>query len=81
VVSGGIPDTVRVRFRLQDTGTCGLYGTGAWQPPWLSLFRRVSRVYVVLDRDATSRAIVLARTFGPAGASSSRRRSLATEAI
>ena len=33
-----------------------------------------SRVYVALDRDATDRAIALARTFGTRGRSSSRRR-------
>ena len=31
---------------LRDTGTCGLYGTGGWQPAWLPLFRRAGRVYV-----------------------------------
>jgi hypothetical protein len=49
---------------LRDIGACGLYGTGGWQPAWLPLFRRASRVYVALDRDATDRAIALARTFG-----------------
>ena len=40
---------------------------GGWQPAWLPLFRRASRVYVALDRDATDRAITLARTFGTRG--------------
>ena len=31
------------------------------------LFRRTARVYVALDRDATDRAIALARTFGTRG--------------
>jgi len=52
---------------LRDRGACGLYGTGGWQPAWLPLFRRASRVYVALDRDATDRAIALARTFGTRG--------------
>ena len=52
---------------LRDTGACGLYGTGGWQPAWLPLFRRAGRVYVALDRDATDRAIALARTFGTRG--------------
>jgi hypothetical protein len=34
---------------------------------WLFLFRRTARVYVALDRDATDRAIALARTFGARG--------------
>ena len=34
---------------------------------WLFLFRRTARVYVALDRDATDRAIALARTFGTRG--------------
>ena len=33
----------------------------------LSLFRRTARVYIALDRDATDRAIALARTFGTRG--------------
>ena len=52
---------------LRDTGACGLYVTGGWQPAWLPLFRRAGRVYVALDRDATDRAIALARTFGTRG--------------
>ena len=53
--------------RLRDTGARRLYGTGGWQPAWLPLFRRASRVYVALDRDATDQAIVLTRTFGTRG--------------
>ena len=60
---------------------CGLHGNRRRQPTWLPLFRRASRVYVALDRDATGRAIALARTFGTRGASSSRRRNLARKAI
>jgi hypothetical protein len=52
---------------LRETGACGPYGTGACQPAWLPLFRRAGRVYVALDRDATDRAVVLARTFGTRG--------------
>jgi len=51
---------------LRDTGACGLC-TGGWQPAWLPLFRRSGRIYVALDRDATDRAIALARTFGTRG--------------
>jgi len=63
----GIPDTLSILVRARDTGTCGLYGTGGWQPAWLPLFRQVGRVYVALGRDATDRAIALARTFGTRG--------------
>jgi hypothetical protein len=64
----GIPDTLSVLVAgLKDTGACGLYGTSGWQPVWLPLFRRAGRVYVALDRDATDRAIALARTFGTRG--------------
>jgi hypothetical protein len=52
---------------LRDSGACGLYGTGGWPPAWLPFFRRVGRVYVALDRDATDRAIALVRTFGTRG--------------
>jgi hypothetical protein len=68
ILCEGIPDTLSVLVAgLKDTGACGLYGTGGWQPAWLPLFRRASRVYVALDRDATDRAIALARTFGTRG--------------
>jgi DNA primase len=68
IVCEGIPDTLSVLLAgLKDTGACGLYGTGGWQPAWLPLFRRTARVYVALDRDATDRAITLARTFGTRG--------------
>jgi hypothetical protein len=74
VLSGGIPDTLSVLAAgLRDAGACGLYGTSGWQPAWLPLFRWAGRVYVALGRDATDRAIALARTLGSAGASSSRR--------
>jgi hypothetical protein len=46
---------------------CGLHSNRRRQPAWLPLFRRASRVYVALDRDATDRAIALARTFGTRG--------------
>ena len=63
-----IPGTLSVVVAgLKDTGACGLYGTGGWQPTWLPLFRKAGRVYVALDRDATDRAIALARTFGTRG--------------
>jgi hypothetical protein len=39
----------------------------AGRPAWLPLFRKARRVYVALDRDATDRAIALARTFGTRG--------------
>ena len=68
ILCEGIPDTLSVLVTgLRDTGACGLYGTGGWQPAWLPLFRRAGRVYVALDRDATDRAIALARTFGTRG--------------
>jgi hypothetical protein len=45
------PDTISVLvIGLRAPGACGLYGTGGWQPAWLPLFRRASRVYVALDR-------------------------------
>jgi hypothetical protein len=47
---------------LPDTGACGLYRIGGWPSAWLLLFRRTGRAYVALDRDATDRAIALART-------------------
>jgi DNA primase len=68
ILCEGIPDTLSVLVTgLKDTGACSLYGTGGWQPAWLPLFRRTARVYVALDRDATDRAITLARTFGTRG--------------
>ena len=68
VLSGGIPDTLSVLAAgHRNAGACGLYGTGGWQLAWLPLFRRAGRVYVALDRDATDRAIALARTFGARG--------------
>jgi hypothetical protein len=68
ILCEGIPDTLSVLVAgLKDTGACGLYGTSGWQPAWLPLFRRASRVYVALDCDATDRAIALARTFGTRG--------------
>ena len=68
ILCEGIPDTLSVLLAgLNDSGACGLYGTGGWQPAWLPLFRRTARVYVALDRDATERAIALARTFGTRG--------------
>jgi hypothetical protein len=68
VLCEGILDTLSVLMAgLRDTGACGLYGTGGWQPAWLPLFRRASRVYVALDRDATERGIALARTLGTRG--------------
>jgi len=68
ILREGIPDTLSVFVAgLKETGACGLYGTGGWQAAWLPLFRRAGRVYVALDRDATDRAIALARTFGTRG--------------
>ena len=68
ILCKGIPDTLSALVAgLKDTGACGLYGTAGWQPAWLPLFRRAGRVYVALDRDATDRAIALARTFGMRG--------------
>jgi hypothetical protein len=68
IVFEGITDNLAVLLDgLRDTCACGLYGTGGWQPAWLPLFRRATRVYVALDRDATDRAIALARTFGTRG--------------
>jgi DNA primase len=68
ILCEGIPDTLSVLVAgVKDTGACGLYGTGGWQAAWLPLFRQARRVYVALDRDATDRAIALARTFGTRG--------------
>ena len=68
ILCEGLPDTLSARAAgLKETGACGLYGTGGWQTTWLPLFRRAGRVYVALDRDATDRAIALARTFGTRG--------------
>jgi hypothetical protein len=68
IICEGIPDTLSVLVAgLKDTGACGLNGTSGWQPAWLPLFRRAGRVYVAIDRDATDRAIALARTFGTRG--------------
>jgi DNA primase len=68
VLCEGIPDTLSILVAgLKETGACGLYGTGGWQTTWLPLFRRAGQVYVALDRDATDRAIALARTFGTRG--------------
>jgi hypothetical protein len=68
ILCEGIPDTLSVLVAgLKETGACGLYGMGGWQSAWLPLFRRADRVYVALDRDATDRAIALARTFGARG--------------
>jgi DNA primase len=68
ILCEGIPDTLSVLAAgLRDTGACGLYGAGGWQVAWMPLFRRADRVYVALDRDATDRAIALARTFGTRG--------------
>jgi DNA primase len=68
ILCEGIPDTLSIVVAgLKDTGACGLHGMGGWQPAWLPLFRRACRVYLALDRDATDRAIALARTFGTRG--------------
>jgi hypothetical protein len=68
ILCEGIPDTLSVLAAgLKDTGACGLYGTGGWQPAWLPLFRRAGRICVALDRDATDQAVALARTFGTRG--------------
>jgi Toprim domain-containing protein len=68
ILCEGIPDALSVLVAgLRDTGACGLYGTGSWQSAWLPLFRRAGRVYIALDRDATDRAITLARAFGTRG--------------
>jgi len=67
VLSGGIPDTLSVLAAgLRDGDACGLYGTGGWQPAWLTAVPP-GRVYVALDRDTTERGIALARTFGTRG--------------
>ena len=68
ILCDGIRDTLSVLVAgVKDTGACGLYGTGGWQPAWLPLFRRAGRVCVALDRDATDRDVGLARTFGTRG--------------
>jgi DNA primase len=41
ILCEGIPDALSVLVSsLRDTGACGLYGTGGWQPAWLPLFRK-----------------------------------------
>jgi hypothetical protein len=61
---------------VRDADACGPYSTGGCQPARLPLFRRTGRVYVALERDATDRAVALARTFGTRGASSFPREEL-----
>jgi hypothetical protein len=70
ILCEGIPDTLSVLVTgLKDTGACGLYGTGGWQPAWLPLFRRAGRVYVALARTFGTRGRVLIppEDLGPKG--------------
>ena len=60
----GIPDTLSVPVSgLRVPRRAGSAGPAA-DTPWLPLFRQAPLVYVALDRDATDRAIALARMFG-----------------
>ena len=65
VLCEGIPDTLSVLS--SGVPACGIYGTQGWAREYQSLFRRCRRVYVALDRDATERAIVVAKDFGVRG--------------
>ena len=65
ILCEGIPDTLSVlRAGLP---ACGIYGTEGWTRELQPLFRRCRRVYVALDRDATGRAIEIAKDFGVRG--------------
>lgn len=65
VLCEGIPDTLSVL--LSGVPACGIYGTQGWAREYQPLFRRCRRVYVALDRDATERAIAVAKNFGVRG--------------
>jgi DNA primase catalytic core len=65
VLCEGIPDTLSVL--LTGIPACGIYGTQGWAREYQPLFRRCRRVYVALDRDATERAIAIAKDFGVRG--------------
>ena len=68
ILCEGIPDTMSAMLaKVPDTGACGIMGTQGWQDEWLRLFRRASRIYVALDRDAEIKAIDVARAFGTRG--------------
>jgi DNA primase catalytic core len=68
ILCEGIPDTMSAMLaKIPDTGACGIMGTAGWQDDWLRLFRRASRIYVALDRDAEIKAIDVARAFGTRG--------------
>ncbi len=61
----GVPDTDS--STLAEVPASGLYGTGGWSRELQPLFRRCRRVYVAFDRDATERAIAVAKDFGLRG--------------
>ncbi|HLW46140.1 MAG TPA: CHC2 zinc finger domain-containing protein [bacterium] len=65
VLCEGIPDTLSVL--LAGVPACGIYGSQGWTREYQPLFRRCRRVYVALDRDATDRAIAIAKDFGVRG--------------
>jgi DNA primase len=65
VLCEGIPDALSVL--LAGIPACGIYGTQGWAHEYQPLFRRSRRVYVALDRDATDRAIAIAKDFGVRG--------------
>jgi len=68
ILCEGIPDTLSIMLaNLKGFGVVGIYGMQAWKDSWLGLFRRAQVVYVALDRDATDKAIQLARKFGTRG--------------
>jgi DNA primase catalytic core len=65
ILCEGIPDTLSVL--AAGLPACGIYGTQGWSREYHPLFRRARRVYVALDRDATDRAITIAKDFGIRG--------------
>jgi DNA primase catalytic core len=65
VLCEGIPDTLSAL--AAGAPACGIYGTQGWTRDYQPLFRRCRRVYVALDRDATERAIAIAKDFGVRG--------------
>jgi DNA primase len=65
ILCEGIPDTLSVL--AAGLPACGIYGTQGWKDEHSAHFARARRVYVALDRDATRRAIDIARRFGARG--------------
>jgi hypothetical protein len=68
ILSGGFPILYSSWRPGSKTPGCAVStGPAAGRPRGWPLFRRAVRVYVALDRDATDRAISLARTYGTRG--------------